>query len=460
MTSSTQHHPPAPPAAHPDADLGFELAKPARVSAGRLLVFAVIGAVVLGGAFALAYLPKQAAKNELENTASARANAVPRYTVVQPKLLSSARTLTLPGSVQPLEEAVIYPRASGYIRRWLVDIGAHVKADELLAEIDTPELDQELAQARASLAQAQANVLQAQANKGLAVTQLDRTTKLVNAGLSPQQDLDSTKSQSDVRDADLKVAFANVNAQQANIRRIHDLKAFSRVTAPFAGTITARSIDRGSLVAAGSTATPLFRLASTDIVRVFVQVPQDAAPSIVIDAPATLDVREFPTEKFVGQVARTSGALDPATRTLSTEVRVPNQDGRLLAGMYAEVSLTLPSERRVYSLPSTALLNDAAGLRIAIVGKDDKVELRSVALERDLGATVQIASGLDGTERVIQVASAELADGEKVEPLAAPAPAASASAASSASPANVPIAPVLPSATASARARAEPVSPR
>src|SRR5262249_36581420 len=148
---------------------------------------------------------------ELEQVATDRANALPRFTVGKPRLLSSERTLTLPGSVQPLEEAVIYARASGYVQRWLVAIGAHVQGDEVLAEIDTPELDQDLAQARASLAQAQANVLQAQANKGLAVTQLDRTSKLVEAGLSPQQDLDATKSQSDVRDADLKVALANVN---------------------------------------------------------------------------------------------------------------------------------------------------------------------------------------------------------------------------------------------------------
>jgi membrane fusion protein (multidrug efflux system) len=448
MTSSTQHQAPAPD--HPDAHLGFELAKPARVTAGRLLAVGLVGAAVLASAFALAFLPKQKARQELEQVAADRASALPRFTVGKPRLLSSERTLTLPGSVQALEEAVIYPRASGYVRRWLVDIGAHVKADELLAEIDTPELDQELAQARASLAQAQANVLQAQANKGLAVTQLDRTSKLVEAGLSPQQELDSTQSQSDVRDADLKVAFANVNAQQANIRRINDLRAFSRVTAPFAGTITQRNVDRGSLVAAGSTATPLFRLASTNVVRVFVNVPQDAATSIVLDAPTELRIREFPSDKFEGKVARTSGALDQATRTLSTEVRVPNEDGRLLVGMYAEVRLKLPSERRVYELPATALLNDAAGLRIAVVGADDKVELRRVALERDLGATVQIASGLDGTERVIQVASAELADGERIESIAAPAPSTSA---------HAPLAPVLPSASPSSRASV-PALPR
>jgi RND family efflux transporter MFP subunit len=332
----------------------------------------------------------------------------------------------------------------------LVDIGAHVEANELLAEIDTPELDQELSQARAALAQAQANVLQAQANKSLAGVQLERTGKLVDAGLSPQQDLDTTQSRTAVTEADLKVAEANVRAQQANIRRISDLENFSRVTAPFAGIITARSIDRGSLVSAGNTATPLFKLASIGVVRVFVQVPQDAAPSIQLDAPATLNVREFPNEKFVGKIARTSGALDPATRTLSTEVRVPNGDGRLLSGMYAEVTLTLTSDRNVFELPATVLMTDAAGVRIATVGPDNRVHLQRIVIERDLGSTVQIASGLDGGERVVQVPGPELADGESVEPLTpkVPPPSASSSAAVNGSLGSAPRPPAPPASAA------------
>ncbi|HEV8548426.1 MAG TPA: efflux RND transporter periplasmic adaptor subunit [Polyangiaceae bacterium] len=409
-----------------DAELGFELAKPARWSTGRVLAMLLVAIAAFAGLFAFAYLPRRAARETLVKEATARAEDVPRVTFVKPRLVSSARTLDLPGSVQPLEEAVIYARASGYVRRWAVDIGSRVKQGELLAEIDTPELDQELAQARAALAQARANVLQANANQGLNVTRLDRTGKLVEAGLSPSQDLDQTQAQSVVGEADVKVAEANVAAQQANIRRISDLKGFSRVTAPFAGTITERSIDRGSLVAAGNVASPLFKLASTDTVRVYVQVPQDAAPSITLDEPAELGIREFPNEKFKGKVARTAGALDSATRTLSTEVRVPNPDGRLLAGMYADVALSLPSARRVFELPATSLLNDAAGLRIALVGTGDKVHLQPIVLERDLGATVQVASGLEGDERVIQVAGVEFEEGQAVKPVAAPAPTASA----------------------------------
>jgi RND family efflux transporter MFP subunit len=428
----------------PDAELGFELAKPARLTPGRVLVFCLLGAAVFGGAFLLAFLPRHHANSELERAAAERASAQPRVTVVKPRLLSDERTLTLPGSVQPLEEAVIYARASGYVRRWLVDIGAHVEANELLAEIDTPELDQELAQARASLAQAQANVLQAQANRGLAVTQNQRTGKLVEAGLSPQQDLDQTQSRTEVSAADLKVAEANVNAQRANIRRLSDLESFSRVTAPFAGTITERTIDRGSLVSAGGTATPLFKLASTNVVRVFVQVPQDAAPSVVLNAPAELRIREFPNQKFQGTVARTAGALDSATRTLSTEVRVPNADGRLLSGMYAEVRITLPSARQVFELPATVLMNDAQGLRIGVVDADNRIHFRPIVLERDLGRTVQIASGIDGTERVVQVPGPELAEGERVDPEAAKLPPSSPPSPSS------PSSPPSPSSSAAA----------
>lgn len=429
MTSQTDSHPPSAPDPR-DAELGFELAKPARWSTGRMLAGAALIGVSFAGLFAVAYLPRRAARETLVKEAAERAQALPRLTVVKPRLVSSERTLSLPGSVQPLEEAVIYARASGYVRRWLVDIGSRVKQGDLLAEIDTPELDQDLAEARASLAQAQANVLQAKANKGLATTRLDRTGKLVEAGLSPQQDLDQTQAQSLVGDADLKVAEANVAAQNANIRRINDLRGFAKVTAPFAGTITERSVDRGSLVSAGNVATPLFKLVSTDTVRVYVQVPQDAAPSVVLDEPAELLVREFPDEKFVGHVARTAGALDSATRTLSTEVRVENPQGRLLAGMYADVKLRLPSARRVFELPATVLLNDAAGLRIALVTPSDTVHLQRIVLERDLGATVQVASGLEGDERVVQLAGVELEEGQKVEAvLAAPPPATSASAA-------------------------------
>jgi RND family efflux transporter MFP subunit len=395
-------------------DLGFALPPPASISRARLLALVFVAALVLAGAFLLSYLPKRKAAEKLAQSAAATQHAVPRLAVVTPKVVSDGHTLKLSGSVQPLEEAIIYARANGYVRRWLVDIGTRVKAGELLAELDTPEVDQELSQGRAALAQAQANLAQTEASRLLAKTQLERTGNLVEAGVAPQQELDQTRAQSAVGDANVNVAEATVAAQRANIQRLRDLQSFSRLTAPFAGVITARSVERGSLVTAGN-GTPLFRLASTDTVRVFVQVPQSAAPAVTAGMASKVSVREFPGRVFEGKVARTSGALDSASRTLNTEIQVPNLDGKLLAGMYAEVELTLSVPIRVHELPATALMSDASGLRVALVTPENTLQFRKIGLERDLGATVQVRSGIEATDRVVQIASVELSEGERVE---------------------------------------------
>jgi RND family efflux transporter MFP subunit len=309
---------------------------------------------------------------------------------------------------------VIYAQASGYVRRWLVDLGDRVKTGDLLAEIDTPEVDQQLGQARASIAKARAAKVQAEANQHLAVSRADRAQKLGQEGLAAQQDVETAQAQSAISDADTKVADAEIAAEQANIQRLMDLKAFARVTSPFAGTVTARTVDRGSLVTAGN-GTPMFKLASTDIVRVFMNVPQDVAPSVAVGAAATVLVREFPGQKFEGTVAHTAGALDPATRTLSTEVRVPNPDRKSLAGMYAEVALNLPSPRKVFELPSTALFNDAQGLRVALITPQNTLHFQPIVIDRDQGPTIQIANGLNGDERLVQIAGVELEEGEHVD---------------------------------------------
>ncbi|MDF3066975.1 MAG: transporter, partial [Polyangiaceae bacterium] len=217
--------------------------------------------------------------------------------------------------------------------------------------------------------------------------------------------------------ANVNLADASIEAEKANIRRLSDLQQFSKVTAPFAGTITARLVDRGSLVSAG-TGNPMFRLAATETVRVFVQLPQDVAPSITLGRPAKVTVREFPGQIFEGKVARTAGALDSATRTLNTEIRVPNPDGRLLSGMFAEVSLSLSAPREVYEVPATALLHDAQGLRVAVVAPDDTLRLKPITIERDLGATLQVSSGIQAGDRLVQIADATLREGQKIEPVA------------------------------------------
>ena len=397
-------------------DLGFDLPAPAVLTRSRALVVGAVALALLGAAFAAVYVPSRTARASLEASTLSTDRAVMRVEVVTPKAGASDRAIALPGSVQPLEETTLYARASGFTRRWLVDIGDKVNEGQLLAEIETPELDQEQAQARAQLAQAEASVLQARANRDFSRTNLVRYVGLTKEGLASQQDLDQKKAQAEVDEANVNVAAAAVSAQQANLQRLAQLKSFARVTAPFAGTVTARWIERGALVSPGN-ATPLFKIAALDPVRVFIQVPQDVAPSVRADVPAKVTIREYAGRAFDGRVVRSAGALDAATRTMNTEVRVPNPRGELMAGMYAQVALTLPSSHRVFEVPVTALQSDARGTRVAVVDAEGKVKLVPVVVERDTGAAVEVSSGLDGTERVIKLASAELADGKRVDVL-------------------------------------------
>jgi membrane fusion protein, multidrug efflux system len=405
------------PSDAPTAELGFALPEPARLSRGRALTLGVVGAVVLGGVFLLVALPRNAARTELERETASASNAAPRLAVAPGKVVSSERALKLPASIQPLEEAVVYARANGYVARWLVDLGDKVKADQLLLEIETPEINQEISQARAALAKAQAAKAQAEAGRVLSKSRFDRTGKLVDAGVASQAELEQTQAESSVGDANINVAQAGIEAELANIRRLTDVQRFSKVTAPFAGTITSRMVERGSLVTAGN-ATPLFKMAATDTVRVYVQVPQDVAASVNVGATAKVTVRELTGQAFEGKVARTSGVLDAVTRTLNTEIRVPNPDGKLMSGMYAEVQLSLTAPRQVFEIPATALLNDAQGLRVAIVTANNTLHLQPITIERDLGATVQIASGITAADRLVQITGADLTEGQKIEPVA------------------------------------------
>jgi membrane fusion protein, multidrug efflux system len=405
-------------------DLGFDLPEPVTVSRSKLLGIVVVAVVAVVGAFLFGYLPKRHAQAVLAESVQAEGAQAQRVEIVLPKGVTSEHALVLSGSVRPLEETVLYPRANGYIRRWLADIGDKVGENQLLAEIETPELDQELDQARAQLAQAAAGVTQADANRQFSEANLERFKQLVPAGVASQQDLDKTQAQSVVDSASVKVARSAVAVQEANIRRLMQLKGFAHVLAPFAGTITQRNAERGALVSAGN-GTPLFKISITDPVRVFIQVPQDVAASVKVGLGAHVTTREFPGQAFAGTVARAAGALDQTTRTMLVEVRVPNPKNELLAGMYAEVALTLSSVHQVYEIPATALLNDAKGLRVATVDADNKLKLVPITIERDAGATVQIATGVDASTRVVKISSADMADGKPVQ-IRAAAPASPA----------------------------------
>jgi membrane fusion protein, multidrug efflux system len=402
-------------------DLGFELPQPASMSPARAILIGLVVVGVLGAAFAFGYLPHRAAKTELAEESRVADSASMRVEAVTLKVGSSDRALLLPGSVQPLEETILYARASGYVRKWYADIGDKVKDGQLLAELDTPELDSQLEQARAQLVQAQATLEQSKANRELSKTNLDRYQKLAPSGVVSQADLDQRHAMAQVDEANVLVAQATIVAQQANIRRFSQLKSFARVTAPFGGTVTQRTIEVGSLVTAGN-GQPMYKVAAMDPARVFVQVPQDVAPGVRAGLAANVTVREYPGHTFAGTVSRAAGELDPATRTMNTEVRVPNADGLLLAGMYAQLGVTLTSPHRVVEVPSTAVMSDAHGSRVAVVDTGSTLHFVTVVIERDTGPIVEVASGLTGTERVAKLWSAQFVDGQHVQVTEPPKP--------------------------------------
>lgn len=399
-------------------DLGFALPVAARAS--RITVVVVIAAVV-GGAFAFGYLRQRKAHGEVPPLSTEI--KAPRVEVIKATELKSERALSLPGTVRPLEQTQIYARVTGYVRSWKVDLGDKVTAGQVLAEIDTPEVDAQLSQARAQLAVAKSTVTQATAQRDYSKSSSARTAGLADQQLVSKAQVEQTQAQAQTDEALVASAKSNVAAQEANVRRLQDLQAFSKVVAPFAGTVTTRSIDRGALVREGGT-TPLFTVVATDPVRVFVDVPQAIASSVRNDTPATISAREL-GKTFAGKVTRSAGALDLELHTMTTEIQVPNPDGALMPGMYVQAQLSLAVPHRVLEVPATALYNDAQGVRVATVDANNKVKYVPITIERDTGAAVQIAGGLSGDERIIKIAVPSLLDGDTVE-VASPPPAPAA----------------------------------
>jgi membrane fusion protein, multidrug efflux system len=413
MPPGNDPHAAAPPvvAGH---ELGFDLPAPASVSKVRAVVMIAVGLAAVVVAFVFGYVPGHQQRAALAEAADVAGKAVQRVEVVTPKVGASDRALSLPGSVQPLQETVLYARASGYVRKWYVDIGDRVTEGQVLADVETPELDQQIDQARAELAQAQAALLQSKANRQLSMANLDRYKALAPSGVVSQAELEQRQAQAQVDEATVSVSQAAIAAQDANMRRLAQLKSFSHVVSPFAGTVTQRWVEIGALVTAGN-GQPLYKVAEMDPARVFTQVPQDVAAGVHADLPAAVTVREYPGRTFEGKVTRAADELDPVTRTMNTEVRVANADGALIAGMYAEVALTLPTPHRVFEVPATALSSDSHGQRVALVDADSRIHLVPVVVERDTGPTIEIASGLTGSERVVKLASADLVEGKLVD---------------------------------------------
>jgi RND family efflux transporter MFP subunit len=380
---------------------------PRRRSRATLPVFAAIIVILL----AIGIVPRITQRRALADEVRAASDtAMP--TSVSTAVRAGSAPLVLPGTLQPMHEAVVYARSAGYVRRWYADIGARVSDGQLLATIEAPEVDQEVQQARAQLTQANASL-------ALAKSDLDRWKSLARDSAVSQQELDQ-------KTAAYEASAATANAQRANVQRLTSVQGFSKVTAPFAGVVTARNVDVGTLVSPGTSGTGtgglgLFRVSQTDTMRVYVNVPQSLAPSIHVGQKARISLAEQHDRVFTGTVARTADALDPDTRTLLVEVDVANTDHSLLAGSFVQVDLATGGMVAPIVVPANALLFNAGGTQVVVIDAHNIAHYHKVAVGRDYGATVEILSGVDDGATVALNPSDDIRDGHAIKPVKLPA---------------------------------------
>jgi RND family efflux transporter MFP subunit len=384
-------------------------------------------------AFFAGYIPLQKRNAVINSQAQEFDQALPRVEVVEVGASSKVSELQLPGSIEAVTEAPILARADGYIGRRLVDIGDRVAVGQPLAEIEAPELDQQVLQAKANVTQAQAALDQALANEqqGKANLELARVTaqrwgSLVMAGVVSKQDNDQYQAQYQSQIAGVNalekailVQRANIAAAEANLERLNQMQAYRIVKAPFAGVITLRNVDVGALVTTGSTM--LYRIAQTGTLRTYVNVPQTNASSIHAGQQALVSVTNLPGRTFTGTVARTANSLDPSSRTLLAEVQVPNPDGALMPGMYAQVDFSNSRANAPLLVPAEALLVRADGTQIAVVGPDSVVHLQKIVIGRDYGDRLEVLQGLQVGDRIIANPDDNAREGVKVEAVEATA---------------------------------------
>jgi RND family efflux transporter MFP subunit len=369
---------------------------------GHGVLITIIAVIVVIAIVIAGVVPRLRAKAALR--VETNSLAVPAVQVIQPKRGSTAQEIILPGNIQAFIDAPIYARTNGYLRSWTSDIGARVKKGQLLAEIETPEVDQQLLQARADLNTAQAN-------ENLSQITFNRFEGLKNTDSVSTQDVDNAAG-------DYAAKKAIVDSARSNVNRLEDLQSFEKIYAPFDGVITARNTDVGQLIDSGSSggvAKELFHIAAIRTLRVYINVPQQysvaAKPGIVAD----LSLAQFPGRTFQGKLVRTANAIDLATRTLLVEVDVDNATGELLPGAFAEVHLKLHTEIPSYILPVNALIFRAQGLQIATVDDGNRAKLVTIVLGRDFGATVEVVSGLSDADKVIVSPPDSLVEGEQVQ---------------------------------------------
>jgi RND family efflux transporter MFP subunit len=358
-------------------------AKGIRCGLNAPVLFGTFG--VLLALFATGFVPRWRANTALANSVRDQRPAV---TVISSQRPANDANLVLPGSTQGIQEAAIYARTNGYVKEWKVDIGETVQQGQLLAEIETPEVDQQLAQTKA--------------NYEIAKVTAERWAGLVAKKVVSNQEYDQNEK-----------AY---EAAKANYEQLQRLQGFQKIVAPFAGVITARNIDNGDLVSAGTSGqpAPLFRIAQTDVLRIYVDVPQTQSRLIAPEQSAAVSVREIPDRTFNAKVVRTARAIDPASRTLRTELQIPNADGGLFPGMYAEVKFTLSQDPHTLIIPGNAVMIRSDGPKVLVVDAKNTIRSRAVKLDRDLGEKVEVASGLDPSESLVANPTDALRDGTEV----------------------------------------------
>ncbi len=405
------------------------LEHPKRPSGGKILMLLLLVGAIFLVAFFVGYIPHHRRDLQVIAEANVQNDALPDVTVVAAKNASSMGDLVLPGNIQAVTEAPILARADGFVKRREVDIGDRVTAGQLMAVVEAPDLDQQVRQAQAAVEQAQADLARAnaaleqgKANESIAKVTATRWDNLVKRGAVSKQDNDQYQAQYQSQAANVRAleravdaAKGNIAAMQANVGRLTDMQGYLSVRAPFAGVVTVRNVDVGTLINTGNTM--LFRIAQTNLLRTYLNVPQSSASDVHVGQTASLATPELPERKFSGTVTRTANALDPASRTLLVEVQVPNPEGKLLPGMYVEVDLHLPRKDPPLLLPSDTLTVRPEGTLVAVVDSNDTVHFQHVVIGRDYGSQIEILSGLRSGQRVIANPNDSVQEGVKVHPV-------------------------------------------
>jgi RND family efflux transporter MFP subunit len=409
---ATQH---SPPPAH---DEWGEIHKPGR---GKIMVTAVVAVVLVTALFLTGFIPRVHQNSQLNADAAAERDAAIPVNVVTAVRAKDVVSFSVSGTLRPWQETSVYARTTGYLGKWSVDINDSVKQGDVMATIDSPEVDEQLSQAQAALSQMKAATLKAQSDLQIAEVTYNRYQALKGTSGVTQQDLDQKTADMNAAQAALASANANVQAAEANVKRLSDLQSYEQVIAPFPGIVTGRTYDIGALILADPTQTdtqPMYKIAENDVLRVFVNVPQSSALSIVKHMKANVTTRERPGRVFVGEVMGTTNYLDTASRSLLTEVKVPNADGALLPGMYVNVDFQVIRPTPPMLVPGPALIDNADGEHVAIV-QDGKVHYQPVTVGIDYGATVEITGGLTGDEQIISNPGERTIEGAKVRAITA-----------------------------------------